>query len=131
MTVLREIFDALDVMLGIWLAVSATLMFGAQYFVDSPYLFPPDLALWAIFVLGIIAFVSGMWGETLPLNSAPEIIDLLIGLMVFLSPWLFGFEDSSVAAWNSWIVGAGLIVSAAFAMPPADGEAYTHIVRKG
>jgi len=130
MNTIREIFDALDVMLGVWLAISATLLFGAQYFVDTPYLFPPDMALWVTFGLGIAAFVSGMWGETLPRNSAPEIIDLLIGLVVFLSPWIFGFADARLASWNSWLVGAALMVSAVVAMPPFDGEAHTHIPRK-
>jgi hypothetical protein len=29
-----------------------------------------------------------------------------LGVLVFLSPWLFGFSSLPAAAWNAWIVGA-------------------------
>lgn len=36
----------------------------------------------------------------------------LIGVWLFLSPWIIGFaETSRAAAWSAWIVGAALLVS--------------------
>jgi hypothetical protein len=36
--------------------------------------------------------------------------NLILGVLLFLAPWLFGFADQALAAWNSWI--AGIIVAA-------------------
>jgi SPW repeat len=30
----------------------------------------------------------------------------VLGALLFVSPWLFGFAGVSVAAWNAWIFGA-------------------------
>jgi len=113
----RKIFDGLDILLGVWLAISATLFFGGKYFIETPYMFPPDPALWATFVLGVAVFVSAFWGEMLPSNSMPEMIDMILGALVFLSPWLLDFGASPLAAWNNKIVGVLLMVCAALAMP--------------
>lgn len=37
-------------------------------------------------------------------------INLVLGAFLILSPWLFGFADQTMAAWNSWI--AGIVVAA-------------------
>jgi hypothetical protein len=37
-------------------------------------------------------------------------INLILGALLFLGPWLFRFADQPFAAWNSWI--AGIVVAA-------------------
>jgi hypothetical protein len=37
-------------------------------------------------------------------------VNLILGVLLFLAPWLFGFTDQVLAAWNSWI--AGIVVAA-------------------
>ncbi len=34
-----------------------------------------------------------------------DVINLVLGAWLFVSPWVFGFADGTVA-WNAWIVGA-------------------------
>lgn len=41
--------------------------------------------------------------------------NLVLGAVLFISPWLFGFAAQSSAAWNAWICGfvvAGLAIAA-------------------
>jgi hypothetical protein len=40
------------------------------------------------------------------------IVTAVAGLFLVLSPWLFGFAAESGAAWNSWIAGALIGVTA-------------------
>lgn len=40
--------------------------------------------------------------------------NLLLGLWLFVSPWMLQYADST-AAWNAYVMGAGIVVFAAFA----------------
>ena len=45
-------------------------------------------------------------------------LSFILGAVLFLSPWLFGFEAHTTAAWNAHIVGAiiaGMALMALFA----------------
>jgi hypothetical protein len=49
-------------------------------------------------------------------------LNLLIGIWLFISPWVVGFAGTETAAsWNAWILGAGIVVFSAIAvsMPQA------------
>ncbi len=40
----------------------------------------------------------------------------LLGLFLFVSPWLFGYTETASVAWNAWIVGAVLAIFGAAAV---------------
>lgn len=42
--------------------------------------------------------------------------DLMLGLAVLLSPWLFGFVEVPAPMWNAVIVGTAIVVLSAFAI---------------
>ena len=49
-------------------------------------------------------------------------LNLLIGIWLFISPWVIGFAGTDYAAsWNAWILGVGIVVFSAIAvsMPQA------------
>lgn len=44
-------------------------------------------------------------------------INLLLGIWLFISPWVVGFEGSQMAAsWNAWILGVAVVVFSAIAV---------------
>jgi uncharacterized membrane protein YtjA (UPF0391 family) len=44
-------------------------------------------------------------------------VNLLLGVWLFLSPWLLGYTGASVtASWNAWILGVALVVFSAIAV---------------
>ncbi|HEY1327475.1 MAG TPA: SPW repeat protein [Casimicrobiaceae bacterium] len=44
-------------------------------------------------------------------------VNLLLGIWLFLSPWLLGYYEASMtAAWNAWILGVALVVFSAIAV---------------
>jgi hypothetical protein len=46
--------------------------------------------------------------KSLSSNSRPalDIVNIVAGLGLFLSPWYLAYTGESYAAWNAWIVGA-------------------------
>ena len=44
-------------------------------------------------------------------------LNLLIGIWLFISPWVMGFAGSNAGAdWNAWILGAAIVVFSAIAV---------------
>ena len=44
-------------------------------------------------------------------------INLLLGIWLFISPWVVGFEGTQMAAsWNAWILGVAIVVFSAIAV---------------
>lgn len=61
-------------------------------------------------------------------EAVPDVINLLLGAWLFLTPWIFGFVADSAASWTAWIAGvviAGLAVAALVSF--ADWEEWTNI----
>jgi hypothetical protein len=49
-------------------------------------------------------------------RKAIDIINIVAGLGLLLSPWYLGFAAGTHAAWNAWIVGVVIAVVAAAAL---------------
>lgn len=101
--------DFATLLLGLWLIASPRLM-------GTAWTGGFDLAhagsdLWS----GIIVFVISLVLLSFPRFIAAEVINMIVGLWVFLSPWLLGFTERSRAAWNAWVVGALVVLLALWA----------------
>ena len=116
MSAMRKFLDGVVIVLGLWLIVSAPLLLSAEH----------GLAMGCLIVLGLVIIGFSFWGETAPKNSAPEVLNIFVGLLVFVSPWLLSFTDVVNAAWNAWIIGIAMVVLEAFAVPRAMMERTPH-----
>jgi len=47
---------------------------------------------------------------TLKKELMPDLLDLLLGVGLFVSPWAFGYSNESAASWNAWL--SGLVIAA-------------------
>jgi hypothetical protein len=45
-------------------------------------------------------------------ETALDVVNLVVGLCLILSPWVLGFAAETGAAWNAWIVGAAIALVA-------------------
>jgi hypothetical protein len=43
-------------------------------------------------------------------DALPDIVNLIVGAFLFLSPWLFGFAGDAAASWNAWV--SGIVIAA-------------------
>lgn len=49
-------------------------------------------------------------------RTAFDVINIVAGLGLLLSPWYLGYAGETFAAWNAWIIGAAVAVIAAVAL---------------
>lgn len=68
-------------------------------------------AMAALFVLGVLTVFSGFLSITHPGVFATEAAMVVLGVLMFLIPWLLGFTTNPAAAWTSWILGAVIAVA--------------------
>jgi SPW repeat len=75
-------------------------------------------ALWSLIVFGVLIAAGALWSLAQPGSVASEYVHAVLGVLLFISPWVFGYADLAGAAWTSWIAGV-LTVAVAFAAVPA------------
>ena len=45
-----------------------------------------------------------------------DIVSLIAGAVLLLTPWALGAADTAAAAWNAWIAGALIVAASAWAL---------------
>lgn len=97
--------DGLNLALGVYLALAPLWTAGAP-------------AAWFV-TLGILIAAAAAWALGTASSTASEGVQIALGAVTFLSPWLGGFATATAAAWTAWIVGVAVIVLAATALATA------------
>lgn len=70
--------------------------------------------------LGVLLIAAGILNLAMPGMVAMEYVQLALGALLFVAPWLGGYADMQYSgAWISWIGGAVAVVVAALAVRPA------------
>ena len=67
-------------------------------------------AFWALIVLGAVLAVTALFSLALPGIVATEWLTVLIGVLLFVAPWVLTYTDRTGASWTSWVVGAIAVV---------------------
>ena len=90
---------------GVWLFLVPWLLSTADDAASS----------WNAWILGVLVVATTWWALARPADRAPEWLQGLYGIWLFVTPWVFGFTGLAAAAWNAWIVGGALILFALLA----------------
>lgn len=62
-------------------------------------------------------------------EKALDIVNIVVGAALFLSPWVLGFAAETTAAWNAWVVGALIALVALGALVSfAEWEEWVNLV---
>lgn len=105
-------WDWINVAAGIWLFVSPWVLnfYGAA--AGSPVTTAIAMtAAWNAWVLGAVVFLFSLAATHRP-QSRPEWVNMLLGVWIFISPWILGFARLSPALWDHWITGAVIVIVA-------------------
>lgn len=78
-----------------------------------------DAAMWTMVVLGALVAVDGLASLAMPGMVYGEAIQVLLGVLMFISPWVIGYTEFSAISWSSWIIGALTVIVGAAALPVA------------
>ena len=74
-------------------------------------------ATWTLVVLGVLTALTSLWSLSLPGDRNSEAAHVVLGVLLFIAPWVLGFTELTGMAWTAWIVGAIAIIAGAWAMP--------------
>jgi uncharacterized membrane protein HdeD (DUF308 family) len=64
----------------------------------------------AMVTLGVLLALSSIVSLARPNVIATEWATILIGVLLFVAPWVVGYSGLTGAAWTSWLVGAIVVV---------------------
>lgn len=74
-------------------------------------------ARWSLIVLGVLVAVAGLAHMARPGMAAADYATGVLGVLLFISPWVMNFHTITATAWTAWIVGALAVVVAAVGLP--------------
>ncbi|QFU87013.1 SPW repeat protein [Amycolatopsis sp. YIM 10] len=77
-------------------------------------------AMWTLIVLGALVAIDGLVSLAMPGLVYGEGIQIVLGALLFISPWVIGYSDMMGAAWSSWIIGGLTMIAGATALPVAN-----------
>jgi uncharacterized membrane protein HdeD (DUF308 family) len=80
---------------------------------DSP-------AMWTMVILGALIALDGLVSLAMPGMVYGEGIEIALGVLLFIAPWVIGYTEFNGASWTSWIAGVLTVVAGAAAMPVAN-----------
>nr|WP_307799779.1 SPW repeat protein [Pseudonocardia alni] len=79
-------------------------------------------AAWTMVVLGVVLAATSLWSLAVPGSVASEWVHGVLGVLLFLAPWVMGYSALTGASWTSWVAGVLAVVVAASALPAANAE---------
>ncbi|HET8612907.1 MAG TPA: SPW repeat protein [Sphingomonas sp.] len=120
--------DWINVLLAIWLFISPwVLAFGtgtASYGPNGYGVAPAGTSIaassaaWNAWIFGVIVFLIAL-SALGRMQFWQEWINLLIGIWLFISPWVLSFVGLRAASWDHWVVGALVFIFAVWNMATA------------
>ncbi|MFZ0216791.1 MAG: SPW repeat protein, partial [Candidatus Dormiibacterota bacterium] len=82
----------------------------------SPFVFAATgngPATWTALVGGVLTVVAALWMLMQPAQRIASGAAVVIGVLLFIAPWVLGFVGVAGVAWTVWILGAVIALSAA------------------
>lgn len=104
----------------------ASALLGVLLFV-SPFVFSTTSntnAAWTAYVIGALAFLAGVTLLATQTFRFAEYGVALLGVLLFISPWAFGFAGLASMAWTAWIIGLLLFAVPATVLAFAFDQGY-------
>jgi hypothetical protein len=69
-----------------------------------------NAAMWTMIILGALVALDGLASLAMPGMVYGEAVQIVLGVLMFISPWVLGYTEFSGISWTSWIAGALIII---------------------
>ncbi len=104
--------DWVNVVLGVILFITP-FVFGATATSSAAY---------TAWVIGVLLFLVGLYLLSSPQNVNVEWVQIVLGVLLFISPWVLGFTNLTQMAWSAWIIGVLAVIAAGWVLLTERGE---------
>jgi len=98
----------------------AEVVIGAVAALSPLWLSTNTTVTWTMVVLGALIALDGLVSLAMPGMVYGEGIQVALGVLLFIAPWVMGYTEFNGASWTSWIAGVLTVVAGAAAMPVAN-----------
>jgi hypothetical protein len=91
----------------------SVVVLGAIMFV-TPFVFgetSQTVAAGAAYVLGVLLVLAGLGNAATAKAGGFEIVPAILAVILFVSPWIFGFTAVTALAWSAWIVAILIVLA--------------------
>jgi hypothetical protein len=78
-----------------------------------------NAAMWTMIILGALIALDGLVSLAMPGVIYGEAVQIVLGVLMFISPWVIGYTEFGGISWTSWIIGALTVIAGAVAFPVA------------
>jgi cytochrome c biogenesis protein CcdA len=96
------------------------LVIGVLTFLSPIVVVTSPAALWALVVFGVLIAATALWSLARPGSVASEYVHGLLGVLLFISPWVLGYVEFAGASWVSWVAGVLTVAVGLAALPAAN-----------
>jgi hypothetical protein len=73
-------------------------------------------AAWNAWIVGAVVALVALWSLAAPASQLPEWINVVLGIWLFIAPWVLGYSLLTASAWTAWIIGILVIIMAGWAI---------------
>lgn len=98
----------------------AEVVIGVVAALSPLWLSTDKTAMWTMVVLGALIALDGLVSLAMPGMVYGEGVQIALGVLLFIAPWVMGYTAMNGASWTSWIAGVLTVIAGAAAMPVAN-----------
>jgi len=98
----------------------AEVVIGVVAALSPLWLSTDTTAMWTMVVLGALIALDGLASLAMPGMVYGEGVQIALGVLLFIAPWVMSYTEFNGASWTSWIAGVLTVVAGAAAMPVAN-----------
>jgi hypothetical protein len=101
------------------------VVLGAILFIAAFAYAAPAMAEYTFIVLGVLMFAIGLYLLATPSFIPGEWAEVVLGILAFVSPWIFGFASLSPINYIAWVIGVLAVILAGWVILTAPPETTT------
>jgi len=64
-----------------------------------------NAAMWTMIILGGLVALDGLVSLAMPGLIYGEAVQIVLGVLMFISPWVISYTEFNGMSWTSWIIG--------------------------
>lgn len=98
----------------------AEVVFGVVAILSFLWVDTSTAAMTTMIVLGALITLDGVVSLARPGLVAGEGLQIVLGALLFISPWVLDYTNFVGASWSSWILGGLTLLAGAAALPAAN-----------
>lgn len=101
-----------NIVLGVWCFITPWIVTNKMSHEGA------KMMSWNAWIVGA-AIVVVAWAALLELKPWEEWMNLVLGIWLIVTPWIFGFVQDRTSLWNSVLTGFAVAVISGLALPTA------------